>query len=250
MSDQNVLNQLRQQFPQHEFAPAKLQIMHKGRFANAIVYRYHDDKRDLVIKDFHHSPWFIRKTFARLFVNQETKALARLNGLPGVSPEYYRLSPISVAYSHIDGTPLRALSKQHQQLPVSFFHDLEHMVSSMHRRGLVHLDLRNMGNILCGDDGKPYFIDFQSSLRYARFPRWLQGFMRGADLSGVYKGWLALCEHPLPQVKERFFHNYNKIRKRWIFKGYPLHRARIRLSSLCTQVIGCDLIRRLMETLF
>lgn len=236
MSEQTILKQLQQHFPEHGFAADQLAVLHKGRFANAVVYRYHDEQLDLVIKDFQHSPWLVRKTFARMFVNQELKALQKLQGIPGVSGEHYRLSKVGLAYTHINGTPLRTLSKQKQQLPVEFFKDLERMVSSMHRRGLVHLDLRNMGNILCGDDGKPYFIDFQSAIRYSRFPRWLQGFMRGADMSGVYKGWLSLCDQPLPEFKKRFFENYAKVRKRWIFRGYPLQRARARIANFGAQL--------------
>ncbi|MEL0623640.1 RIO1 family regulatory kinase/ATPase [Marinomonas arenicola] len=249
MNEQVLISQLSECFPERDFHTDNLIVLHKGRFANAIVYRYKDDQTDLVIKDFQHSPWIVRKTFARLFINQEYKALARLQGMNGVSDEFHRLSSIGIAYAFIEGVPLRTLSKQGETVPKSFFNQLEHMVSEMHRRGLVHLDLRNLGNVILGEDGKPYFIDFQSAMTFARFPKWLQRYMRGADLSGVYKGWNSVCEQPVTGHKKAFFKNFNQLRKRWIFRGYPLHRTYLWLCGLASQLPGADLVRNISDRL-
>ncbi|MEL0638102.1 RIO1 family regulatory kinase/ATPase [Marinomonas sp. TI.3.20] len=247
MNEQKLISQLAERFPQRDFHVDNLSVLHKGRFANAIVYRYKDDHFDFVIKDFQHSPWFVRKTLARLFINQEYKALKRLNGMDGVSDEYHRLSSIGIAYAFIEGVPLRTLSKQGEKIPKAFFNQLEHMVSEMHRRGLVHLDLRNLGNVILGKDGKPYFIDFQSAMTFDRFPVWLQRYMRGADLSGVYKGWSAVCELPVTGYKKIFFTNFNQFRKRWIFRGYPIHRASLWLIGLASQLPGAGLLRSITD---
>lgn len=243
MIENNLLAQLQQQFVEHEFMQQHLSVVHKGRFANAIVYRYQDDKFDLIVKDFSQSPWFVRKTFARFSVNQEYKGLSRLANLDAVANRFSRLSPIAVAYDYIEGTPLRSLMHQGKTLPASFFADLERQVAKMHRQGIVHLDLRNMGNILCGSDGKPYIIDFQSTISFSRFPRWLQRFMRGCDMSGVYKAWDKLSDTPLPQAKHNYLQRFNHVRKRWIFKGYPVQRAYAWGAALVTQLIDSDLIR-------
>ncbi|XQF92312.1 hypothetical protein ACOBV9_13510 [Pseudoalteromonas espejiana] len=58
MIENTLLAQLQQQFIEHEFMQQHLSVVHKGRFANAIVYRYQDDKFDLIVKDFSQSPWF------------------------------------------------------------------------------------------------------------------------------------------------------------------------------------------------
>ena len=249
MKEQVLVSQLSECFPEHSFHSNKVSVLHKGRFANAIVYRYKDDSFDFVIKDFQHSPWFVRRTFARLFIGQEYKALERLNGMSGVSDQFHRLSNISIAYSFIEGTPLRTLKKQNKKLPKSFFHQLEHRVSEMHRRGLVHLDLRNLGNILVGEDGQPYIIDFQSAITFSRFPNWLKRIMRGADLSGVYKAWLTGCEQPMTAYKKEFLMNYNQLRKRWIFRGYPMHRAYLWLCGIASQLPGADLFRNMIDKL-
>lgn len=247
-----VLTALASRFSDKSFAYDKLEVMHKGRFANAIVMRYRDDDLDLVIKDFSHCPWPVRFTAGRFFVGREAKALARLQGIEGVAPQSYRLNELMLAYPFIEGTPLRNLKKTEQRLPRQFFLELEKMVAEMHRRGVVHLDLRNLGNVLVGDDGKPHFIDFQSSLRYVRFPGWVQDFMRGADLSGVYKAWKSLCEEPLSAHRAQFFENYNLLRKRWIFKGYPLTRTAIKVRTAGAQMAlaGGELVRNVLERIF
>tara|TARA_B110000211_G_scaffold54801_1_gene60799 strand:- start:76 stop:825 length:750 start_codon:yes stop_codon:yes gene_type:complete len=249
MIENNLLAQLQQKFPEHSFVQHHLSVVHKGRFANAIVYRYKDDKFDLIVKDFSQSPWFIRKTFARLSVNQEYKGLSRLAQLDAVVNRYSRLSPIAVAYDYIEGTPLRSLIHEGKTLPVNFFKDLEHQVAKMHRQGIVHLDLRNMGNILCGSDGKPYIIDFQSTMSFSRFPRWLQRFMRGSDMSGVYKAWNKLSDKPLPDAKQNYLTRFNHVRKRWIFKGYPIQRGYAWGAALITQFVDSDLVRNITDRL-
>lgn len=247
---QVLLSQLHARFPEHEFFLENFSVIHTGRFANAVVYRYQDEIFDFVIKDFQHSPWFVRLSFARMFINQEYKALKRLSGMPGISNAFCRLSSVAVAYEFIEGTPLRSLNLQDKELPASFFKKVERMVVEMHHRGLVHLDLRNLGNIICGKDGQPYFIDFQSAMTFQRFPRWLQRYMRGADLSGIYKGWKAVCEHPMPRRKRRFFDNFNKLRKGWVFKGYPVRRACLWFVGLGSQVAHSETLRSITEKFF
>lgn len=217
---------LRKNFSPHPFSVENLTVIHQGRFANAIVFRYRDNDYDLVIKDYSHCPTIVRKTVGRLFIAHEAKILKRLQGIQGVAPQGYKLSELMLAYPYIEGSSLSVLRRRGKRLPPAFFRELESTVRQMHHRGVVHLDMRNLGNILCGQDGRPYLIDFQSALGFARLPRWLQPLLRATDLSGVYKGWLALCDAPLAPRKRRFFDSFNRIRKLWVFRGYPLIRSR------------------------
>lgn len=221
-----VVTALREHLPSRVFSADKLTILHQGRFANAIIFRYRDDSQDIVIKDYSHCSPLIRHTIGRFFIIREAKALRRLQGMSGVTPKKLKLGKLMLAYSYIEGTPLTKLKNQHRKLSPDFFHDMEMMVREMHRRGVVHLDLRNLSNILYGHDGRPYFIDFQSSMRFWHFPKRLQALMRGADLSAVYKSWVALCDEQLAPQKQRFLEGFNEVRKLWVFKGYPLARSR------------------------
>ena len=220
-----VIAALRKRFPERSFLEENLTLLHRGRFANALLFHYRDDASDLVVKDYSHCPKPLQLTIGRLFIAREARALARLQGIDGIVPKSCRLNPLMLAYPYIEGTPLRTLLKRRQSVPAEFFQDLERLVRQVHARDVAHLDLRNLGNILYGKDGRPYCIDFQSALSFRRLPRRLRGLMRATDLTGVYKGWTALSDEELAPHKQRFFDNFNQLRRLWIFRGYPSIRA-------------------------
>lgn len=221
---------LRNRFPWHGFDPGRVALIHRGWFANAIIFRYRDQAYDLAIKDFSHSPPLIRETLGRFFIAREHRILQHLKGVPGIAPGSCRLSDTMLAYPYVEGESLAALRRRGARLPATFFQALEKTVRAMHLRGIVHLDLRNLGNILCGIEGRPYLIDFQSALRIDRATRRLQALLRAADLSGVYKSWLALCDEPLALHKRRFLERFNQVRRLWPLRGYPLAGRLGRLS--------------------
>ncbi|RRK00035.1 hypothetical protein Ga0100230_018715 [Opitutaceae bacterium TAV3] len=221
----HILDLLAAYFDGRTFAPSALVALKRGRFGNAVVYRYRDSAAavDWIIKDFHHSPWWMRLTFARFFIKQEYRALSHLQGLPGIASEVHRLSPLTVIYPYVQGTSLAGLPKN--SVPKTFFLEMETIVEAMHARGMVHLDLRNLGNILCSDDGHPHLIDFQSAFRLPRWtPKWLRRVLCNADRSGIYKSWARRGTEPLDPEREAFLRRANRIRKLWILRGYPLSK--------------------------
>jgi len=244
---QLILNSLAAAIPGHVFEQDYLQILHEGRFANAVVYRYKDEKYNLVIKDFSSRHYVIRKTVGRLSVRQEFKAISALRHIPAVTPECYRLSECMVAYRHIEGETLSAYGASGHQLEPTFFYQLEQSIRAMHDTGRVHLDLRNMGNILIDANGDPAIIDFQSSIRWARFPKWLQKFMRYADITGVYKAWERYGATPLPAHKKQFLTRYNATRKWWVFRGYPIHRMQVRVQAFAAHVMSLNIVQNILE---
>lgn len=50
------------------------------------------------------------------------------------------------------------------KLPRTFMSELRSAVSSMHQRGVVHLDLRHRSNVLADANGQPVLIDFASAV--------------------------------------------------------------------------------------
>lgn len=217
-----VVAALQARFPSLYLSTENISILHKGRFANAIVFRYQDDDLDLVIKDYRHSPLIFRESIGRLFIAREHKNLQRLRGLSAVTDNSYKLSPIMLAYPFIEGRSLAELRKAKEKLPVEFFKKMELRVAEMHERGVVHLDLRNMGNILCGADGEPHFIDFQSAFSVNRVPKRFRNLLRATDISAVYKSWASVCDEPLTKEKRAFLEDFNKLRRFWFLRGYPL----------------------------
>jgi len=215
----------------HPIKLEHLQILHRGRFANAIVFRYRDKHHDLVIKDYSHCRWTLRQTIGRLFIRREQKNLDRLHHLSGVVPTCHRLTPVMLAYPFVEGASIKALNTQGQRLPADFFHAMEQGIQEMHQRDVVHLDLRNLGNVLCRSDGAPHFIDFQSAISLRWVPRRLHAFLKASDRSAVYKAWDLLCDEPLPDAQRVWLNDFNRLRKRWILRGYPLTGVTTRIKT-------------------
>jgi hypothetical protein len=65
----------------------------------------------------------------------------------------------AVAHAWIPGHPLRTGEK----VGDDFFPALERLLAELHRRGIAYVDLHKRENIIVGEDGQPYLIDFQIS---------------------------------------------------------------------------------------
>jgi hypothetical protein len=65
----------------------------------------------------------------------------------------------AAARRYIPGAPLR----RGQEVSSDFYPALEETLSAMHADGVAYVDLHKCENIIVGDDGKPYLIDFQIS---------------------------------------------------------------------------------------
>ncbi|WP_175405087.1 RIO1 family regulatory kinase/ATPase domain-containing protein [Salinimonas lutimaris] len=222
-------------------------LLHAGRWANAQVYKVSTGQGSYIIKDFSQCPWWVRKTLARSFVKREVRALTLLSSLSLFDVSCYALNPVAFAYPFVKGETLKSLRHDERKLPPAFFTRMERMIAQMHRAGLSHLDLRNFGNVVCTEQGMPHFIDYQSAVSLRKFPRWLQRFMRGADLTGAYKAWQQLGAQAMPDTKARLFEQYNHKRKFWVFRGYPVARMQARLQALAAQILGLDIIRNLLD---
>ena len=220
-----IINLLKKKLDSEDIALENLKILNKGKFANAFVYRYTDEKHDYTIKDFYHCPFIIRIIFGRIMAKIEYNTLKKLRGIKGIAPEAYMLSPFTVAFSYVKGKPLKAYDDGSNPLPVEFFYKMEKLVAEMHSRDIVHLDLRNLGNIIRGEDGAPYLIDFQSSISSKHLPARVRTILENSDISGIYKSWKSVCSEPLPEDKQKFLDEFNNIRKLWVLRGYPISRA-------------------------
>lgn len=77
---------------------------------------------------------------------------------------------VGFLHSYIEGRPIsRKLAT-----PDGYFSKLEALFAEIHSRGIAYVDTNKPQNILLGDDGLPYLIDFQISFDRDRFPtRWL-----------------------------------------------------------------------------
>lgn len=128
-----------------------------------------------IVKDFGPKGWLFRRYLGPFLLNREERAYRRLAGTAGFPRYYRRLSRQALAIERVSGRTFnRACATE---LPPSFYELLQELVSRMHARGVVHLDLHQKRNIVVSDLGEPVVIDFASSLRFPMHG-WRASWMR------------------------------------------------------------------------
>lgn len=88
----------------------------------------------------------------------------------------------AVAHCYIEGHPLGI----QEYIPDEFFPKLQTLLNQVHQRGVAYVDLHKRENIIIGQDGNPYLIDFQVafSIRASnrnRICRWFLSQIQAAD---------------------------------------------------------------------
>lgn len=112
----------------------------------------------------------------RLLARHEADCYRAVADLDAVPRFLGRWGTTGVVHEYVEG---RHLSKD-VRVPDDFFDRLERAVAAIHARGMAYVDLEKRQNVLLGEDGRPYLVDFQISWRLpARFggrtppARWL-----------------------------------------------------------------------------
>ena len=102
----------------------------------------------------------------------EYRVYQRCDGIQGVPPLGDQIGRNAFLHEYIEGVTLDV----NCAVPEEFFEQLEQTVREMHARGVAYVDLAKRENIIVGDDGRPYLIDFQVSFaRHGRGPlAWLR----------------------------------------------------------------------------
>ena len=147
-----------------QIAEQTREVLHRGGWGNADVLLVEADGIPVVVKDFAPRGRFVRRFLAPRLIAREEAAYRALEGISAVPRLLGRLDGIALVLEYRPGTFLSR--KLAGKLPPEFLPDLEQTIAQMHRRGVVHLDLRHRSNILAGPDGRPIVIDFTSALRF------------------------------------------------------------------------------------
>ncbi len=177
------------------------------------------DGQTIVCKFNRQAPigWIPMRWLGRFLGNRERYFLHALAGVPGI-PKVFREVKVNgrklsnvVAHEFIPGKPLSLASN----LRSDFFDNVKLVLADLHKRRIAYCDLHKQENVIVGDDGSPYLIDFQVSMQLpgGRMFTKLFGMLRDADLYHVEKHrWLHHQQVTLSDV--------NQLRPWWI----RLHR--------------------------
>ena len=205
-------------FDRAALASAERKLLRDGRFANARVERVRIGGADWIFKDFASRAFVVRHTVGRFLLGREVRALRRLEGLPGIPSQAFRVDALSMAARFVPG---RALADTPDgPFATDFLLALEALLRQVHARGIVHLDTRGGGNLLIGPDGAPGIIDFQAALSTRWMPRALRGWLEDMDLSGIYKKWQRWQPDTLGDERQALLDRLNRWRRWWLLRGY------------------------------
>ena len=91
---------------------------------------------------------------------REVRVYAQMQGVPGVPRLIGPVGTAGFLHAFVPGHPLG----RYEQVSDTFFDELFALLQAMHARHIAYVDLNKRQNILVGEDGKPYLIDFQISL--------------------------------------------------------------------------------------
>jgi tRNA A-37 threonylcarbamoyl transferase component Bud32 len=206
---------------------ASTRLLKKGGWANAEVSAVTLDGTQWVVKDFRRKFWLVRQTIGRYLVRREWRTLLRLQGVPGIPARPFQLDEFGLGYLFEEGRTLSEVRDRKEPLGREYFVALEELAARIHRRGYVHLDLRNGKNILVTPDHRPGLIDFQAGLWIHRLPEWGRMAFADIDLSGVYKWWNRFAPGSLDAGRMKVLERINRRRRRyWPFnRSWPKSRA-------------------------
>lgn len=176
------------------------------------IWAIEEDGIRAVVKDYSSNKFFFRNTAGRFLVWRERKAYRKLKALRGVPTPYRVVDGLALVLEQIPGRDLKKV-KREMQIPEAFFDDLKDLVDSLHIHGVAHCDLKKATNILVGNDGLPYIIDWGASISEKEF-----GFF---PLNSIYRRFV-LDDH-LAVIKLKFRYAPHAItqeeRKRYMERG-------------------------------
>ena len=133
-----------------------------GGWGNPDVLLVDSTGGPVVVKDFSRRSPFVRRWLGPWLLRREVRAYGRLAGIGAIPRLRGWIDEQAIVLEYRPGELLsRRLSGR---LPSGFVARLEEVIDEMHRRGVVHLDLRHRSNVLAGRDGEPVVLDFASAL--------------------------------------------------------------------------------------
>lgn len=183
----------------------------KGGFLSPVVSLVSHEGRPAVLKDYRSKNAVTRSVLAPVLVKREYKILRLLEAIPGIPRAYAILDGRALLMQYVEG---RTLSKFHAgDLPDDFYARFRDIVHAMHRRGVVHLDLRQRKNILVDGEGRPWILDFANAVHAGR----LAPELKAVDESALLKFKKRNFPHLLTAADRKALEGHRFLRRFWVF---------------------------------
>ena len=181
----------------------------KGGFLSPVVSLVTHEGRPAVLKDYRSRNALTRNVLAPLLVRREFSVLRRLDSIPGIPRAFRVVDGRALLMEYVEGRTLGKFGPG--DLPDVVYHRLCETVRAMHRRGVVHLDLRQKKNVLVVGD-RPYLVDFANALMGRAATS-----LRAVDESGLLKFKRRNFPHLLTDGDREALEAHKRMRRFWIF---------------------------------
>ncbi len=146
--------------------------------------------------------------------NYEIENLRRLQSISQVPKLLSTYGDTGFIYEYIEGCSL----SESKNLPDDFFDNLLELLNRIHGLGIAYLDMNKRGNIIVGEDGLPYLIDFQIALYMNKNPSFGKSFAeylwncaKKADLYHLFKHKRKLKPQLLTPQEKNISHSKIKL---------------------------------------
>lgn len=193
-----------------DLAERKTATLRKPSSTRPALYLIQAGDTRAVVKDFSLNGRAFRNLIGRFLVWREKKAYLRLKGLKGAPVFYGVVGGLALVIEEIRGRSIEGFEEK-EKLPLRFFESLKELVEQVHRRGLCHCDLKRAANVLVGDDGSPYLVDWSAAIlerEFRFFPARLiyKRFLLD-DRHAIIKLQLRHCPEAVPPEALRLYRN-------------------------------------------
>ncbi|HHN74050.1 MAG TPA: hypothetical protein ENK10_02350 [Acidobacteria bacterium] len=141
------------------------------------------DGREVAIKDYSETSWWIRRLYGRPCLNREERAYRRLAGLEEIPQLIGRADPDRLVLERVPAVSLSEVATEAR--PAGIADRLDRAVSRCHHRGVALVDLHR-SNVLIAEDGRLWLVDFSlARTRPTRRPGPLQRALYQLDRIAV-----------------------------------------------------------------
>lgn len=118
----------------------------------------------------------------------EIRMYRRFAALPGVPALIGAVGGNGILHAFVPGHPLG----EDERVSDRFFDELAVLLDEVHAAGVAYVDLNKRQNILVGEDGRPYLIDFQISLASRALARHGRAGSRAPLADALRAPWAAI----------------------------------------------------------
>lgn len=151
-----------------DLAERQCAILRKPSGTRPVLRVIEEDGKRAVVKDFSANGFLYRNIAGRFLVWREKKAYERLKGIKGVPVFYGSINGLAIIMEEIAGKSIKDVHRT-TGIPKQFFSDLHGLLETIHAAGIAHCDLKRAPNIIVGDDGRPWLVDWSASIFKSEF---------------------------------------------------------------------------------